>query len=158
MQFISNVKQIPSELLVYQHAAAHQGQGGTKPLPSSSSGSNGDVDTTPIETDRGKSWYQRFISLNYGINSNNDDDDDISSVEGKMNTKTAIKLSRLHERILDGLQEAVSSEITMANYRNQFRIVNEVSCFDGVFPVDIVIYRNDQIVAMLEIDGPHHYR
>ena len=132
------------------------------------------------------SWFNKLIN-----NNNNDNNHDTIKINSRPEVASS-KLSRLHERIKDGLDIAVSpsssditstsikttttttssstttkaimtttiatTTITADKYKNQFKIVNEVSCFDGVFPVDIVIYRNDKIVAILEIDGPHHYR
>ena len=171
MQFISNVKQIPSELLNYDHNHHNQ-----------------------HSRDNKKSWYNNILNLNNKNDNNIDDDRDINSniniqkdnkinnnIENnkyKTNKSSVMKVSsRLHERIKEGLDSAISSsDITIHGergggggiggilgggvvlYKDQFQIVNEVSCFDGVFPVDIMIYRNNQIVAMLEIDGPHHYR
>ena len=160
MQFISNVKQIPSELLNYDHHHHNQ-----------------------HSHDNKKSWHNNILNLN-----NNDDRDINIQKDNKINNNNIennkykssvmkVSSSRLHERIKEGLDSAISSsDITIHGergggggiggilgggvvlYKDQFQIVNEVSCFDGVFPVDIMIYRNNQIVAMLEIDGPHHYR
>ena len=33
-----------------------------------------------------------------------------------------------------------------------------MSCFGGVFPVDACVSQNDETIALIEIDGPHHYR
>ena len=169
MQFISNVKQIPSELLNYHNQHQQRSSLFTS------------------DSDNKNSWYN---ILNLNNNNNNVDnnidikdniniqkDNKINNIDkNKYNTNKTPVLkvsSRLHERIKEGLDAAIisSSDNTIHGrgrgrrgggggvlYTDQFRVVNEVSCFDGVFPVDIMIYRNNQIVAMLEIDGPHHYR
>jgi len=168
MQFISNVKQIPSELLNYHQHNQHQQRSSL--FTSDSENKN--------------SWYN-ILNLHNNNNNNNIDikdniniqkDNKINNIDKNKyytNKTPVLKVSsRLHERIKEGLDAAIisSSDNTIHGrgrgrgggggvlYTDQFRVVNEVSCFDGVFPVDIMIYRNDQIVAMLEIDGPHHYR
>lgn len=165
MQFISNVKQIPPELLNYHHNNQHQQRSSL--FTSDSENKN--------------SWYN-ILNLHNNNNNNNIDikdniniqkDNKINNIDKNKyytNKTPVLKVSsRLHERIKEGLDAAIisSSDNTIHRrgrgrggvlYTDQFRVVNEVSCFDGVFPVDIMIYRNNQIVAMLEIDGPHHYR
>jgi hypothetical protein len=169
MQFISNVKQIPSELLNYHHNNQHQQRSSL----------------FTSDSDNKNSWFNILNLHNINNNNNNNDDNNIDIKDdiniqkdnkinnidkNKYNTNKTPVLkvsSRLHERIKEGLDAAIisSSDNTIHGrwrggvlYTDQFRVVNEVSCFDGVFPVDIMIYRNNQIVAMLEIDGPHHYR
>jgi len=62
--------------------------------------------------------------------------------------------SRLQDRVVRGLQDGFLAS-TLAD---QFDITLESSSFGGVFPVDAMISKNGEIVALIEIDGPHHYR
>ena len=41
---------------------------------------------------------------------------------------------------------------------SELKVVNEVSSFNGVFPIDAMIFEKGNVVAMVEIDGPQHYR
>ena len=103
MQFISNVKQIPSELLNYDHHHHNQ-----------------------HSHDNKKSWYNNILNLN-----NNDDRDiniqkdnkinnnNIENNKYKTNKSSVMKVSsRLHERIKEGLDSAISSsDITIHRER-----------------------------------------
>ena len=62
--------------------------------------------------------------------------------------------SLLQDRVMASLRTALSSSISS----DQISINAEASSFDGVFPVDAAIKCNGQVVALLEVDGPHHYR
>mmetsp|Transcript_18013 Transcript_18013/g.39954 ORF Transcript_18013/g.39954 Transcript_18013/m.39954 type:complete len:480 (+) Transcript_18013:3-1442(+) len=62
--------------------------------------------------------------------------------------------SKLHERVVRGLEAAFD----FADVTDEFSIQLEMSSFDGVFPVDAAVSRRGQIIALLEVDGPHHYR
>jgi hypothetical protein len=62
--------------------------------------------------------------------------------------------SRLQRRIVRSLQDAfASSELS-----KQYEIATEESSFSGVFPIDAMISKKGKVVALLEVDGPHHYR
>jgi hypothetical protein len=39
-----------------------------------------------------------------------------------------------------------------------FEIREEVSGFGGVFPVDAAVFYRNDIISIIEVDGPHHYR
>ncbi len=60
--------------------------------------------------------------------------------------------SLLQDRVMASLQSA----LTISS--DEISINAEASSFDGVFPVDAAIKCNGQVVALLEVDGPHHYR
>lgn len=67
---------------------------------------------------------------------------------------TSVQGSRLQKRVVKSLKDAfAASELS-----GKYEITLEVSSFDGVFPTDAVISKNGEIVALLEVDGPHHYR
>jgi len=40
---------------------------------------------------------------------------------------------------------------------NGYEIFNEFNGFTGVFPIDVAVYKNQKLVAFVEIDGAHHY-
>jgi hypothetical protein len=62
--------------------------------------------------------------------------------------------SRLQRKVVRALRDAFdSSELS-----EQYEIALEVSSFDGAFPVDAAISKKGKIVALLEVDGPSHYR
>jgi hypothetical protein len=62
--------------------------------------------------------------------------------------------SRLQRRVVKGLRTAFQeSELS-----GQYDITLEVSSFDGAFPLDAAISKKGKIVALLEVDGPSHYR
>jgi hypothetical protein len=72
--------------------------------------------------------------------------------------------AHMHETVTSNLQDTViqslvaslnSSEILN---KNEYRIVMEYSGFEGVFPVDAAVLRQDTLVALIEVDGPTHYR
>lgn len=64
--------------------------------------------------------------------------------------------SRLQERVVVGLAEAMHESTSAVNYQLVMNL--EVSSFNGVFPVDAAIERKVKIIALLEFDGPQHYR
>lgn len=62
--------------------------------------------------------------------------------------------SRLQRRVVKGIRDAFDS----SPLNNEYEISLEVSSFDGAFPLDAAITKNGKIVALLEVDGPSHYR
>jgi hypothetical protein len=62
--------------------------------------------------------------------------------------------SRLQRRVVRGLQEA----FTASELATQYEITTEESSFNGVFPIDAMISKKGKVVALLEVDGPTHYR
>lgn len=60
--------------------------------------------------------------------------------------------SDLQERVVEGLKEA------LAVADEGYSLKMEVSSFGGVFPVDAAVIHSDELVAVLEVDGPSHYR
>jgi hypothetical protein len=68
--------------------------------------------------------------------------------------------SRVTKGLVDGLAEAASSASHASADQNHHRleVEPEVSSFGGVFPVDAGISQDGEIIALIEIDGPHHYR
>lgn len=69
---------------------------------------------------------------------------------------SSIYSSVLQDRVVKSLKDALQSSSNPLG--KGFDIALETSSFDGVFPVDACITFNNQIVAILEVDGPHHYR
>ena len=67
---------------------------------------------------------------------------------------TSVQGSRLQKRVVKSLKDA----FTASELNSKYEISLEVSSFDGVFPLDAAITKNGEIVALLEVDGPHHYR
>ena len=94
--------------------------------------------------------------------------------------------SRLQERVVTGLEEALlavseqSSEWyssinkdssggssgsvgrvlgrrAVEGSLSEFTVALEVSSFGGVLPVDAAVSRRGRVIALLEVDGPHHY-
>jgi hypothetical protein len=58
--------------------------------------------------------------------------------------------SNLQNRVLVGLR---------AGLPHQYKIIPEASSFQGLYPVDVAVYnQQDMLVAIVEVDGPHHYR
>eukprot|EP01041_Mallomonas_annulata_P006381 gene6381-12902_t len=65
-------------------------------------------------------------------------------------------ISRLQNQVVNGLQNALDTcTIQQPHY---CKIQHEYTAFDGLFPVDAAISRHGNIIAFLEVDGPHHYR
>lgn len=62
--------------------------------------------------------------------------------------------SNLQDKVLMGLTEAIDS----SEMRDRIKVDIEASSFDGVFPVDALIRLNNDVIAVIEVDGPHHYR
>ena len=60
--------------------------------------------------------------------------------------------SKLQDRVVKGMVDAFKK------IEEKFDMGLEVSSFSGVFPLDAVVYFEGKVVAMLEVDGPHHYR
>lgn len=63
--------------------------------------------------------------------------------------------SNLQESVISALQEGL---LETADREMHLRVVSEVSSFDGVYPCDAMVFQAGKVVAMLEIDGPQHYR
>lgn len=63
--------------------------------------------------------------------------------------------SQLQARTLRGLTEALRQD---GEAEGKFRVESESSSFYGVFPVDAAIYYESELMFILEIDGPQHYR
>lgn len=63
--------------------------------------------------------------------------------------------SRLQSRVFSALESRLREQSSSGT---KFEVVSEVSSFAGVFPVDAAIIRNGKILALLEVDGPQHYR
>ena len=66
------------------------------------------------------------------------------------------KNSALQERVTQGLRGGLQSAISGTGL--DLRVVNEVSSFEGVFPCDAMVFQAGEVVAVVEIDGPQHYR
>lgn len=77
----------------------------------------------------------------------------LSSGEGVVDMEN-IQGSRLQRRVVKGLRDA----FTVSELNSQYEIELEVSSFDGAFPLDAAITKKGKIVALLEVDGPTHYR
>ena len=66
----------------------------------------------------------------------------------------AISTSLLQTRVIEGLQKALHS----TEHPHKFTVYSEQSSFQGVFPVDAAIYYEHELICILEVDGPTHYR
>jgi len=82
---------------------------------------------------------------------------------------TGSNRSRLQSRVTKGLVNGLaalsaaphpddSSDSHHHRIHPPLEVNPEVSCFGGVFPVDAGVSQNDETIALIEIDGPHHYR
>ena len=65
-----------------------------------------------------------------------------------------VQNSRLQRRVVKGLRDA----FTASGLNDQYEIALETSSFDGAFPLDAAITKKGKMVALLEVDGPSHYR
>ena len=65
-----------------------------------------------------------------------------------------ISTSLLQTRVIEGLQKALHS----TEHPHKFTVYSEQSSFQGVFPVDAAIYYENELICILEVDGPTHYR
>lgn len=89
--------------------------------------------------------------------------------------RSVMSSSRLQERVVQGLEDAlqahaaersqkqnrisaVLAQFAGSDHTAGFRMESEISSFDGVFPVDAAVLRGQRILALLEVDGPFHYR
>lgn len=77
----------------------------------------------------------------------------LQSVE--VNLQTA-RVSDLQNRVTAALRTALLALAT--NPRDAFTVQAEYCHFGGVLPVDVAIIQHNQVVALLEVDGPQHYR
>lgn len=62
--------------------------------------------------------------------------------------------SRLQTEVIKGLREALSSDDSV----EPLRVQGEYSSFNGIFPVDAAVIFRGKVAALVEVDGPHHYR
>lgn len=62
--------------------------------------------------------------------------------------------SRLQTEVVKGLREALTSDDGV----EPVRVQGEYSYFNGLFPVDAAVVCQGKVVALVEVDGPHHYR
>lgn len=67
------------------------------------------------------------------------------------------KISNLQRDILGNLITSLRLGEGEHNNANKFEVEFEYSSFDGVFPVDAAVECGGTLVALIEIDGPHHY-
>ena len=67
--------------------------------------------------------------------------------------------SRLQSRVTQGLIDALAAAAAEAP-GSVVQVAAEVSQFGGVFPVDAGIINSPtgEFIALIEVDGPHHYR
>jgi hypothetical protein len=67
--------------------------------------------------------------------------------------------SRLQSRVTQGLIDALAAAAAEAP-ESVVQVTAEVSQFGGVFPVDAGIFNTPtgELIALIEVDGPHHYR
>jgi len=68
----------------------------------------------------------------------------------------SVQASKLQKRVVRSLKDAFAASELQSS--GAYDIALEVSSFDGVFPLDAAINKHGKIVALLEVDGPHHYR
>jgi hypothetical protein len=78
--------------------------------------------------------------------------------------------SHLQERVANSLYSSLQVYLNNSihdknnrDYNNnknvKYTVEIERSSFNGIFPVDIAILRNNiEVIAFIEVDGPHHYR
>lgn len=64
--------------------------------------------------------------------------------------------SRLQNRVTKGLVDGFASAVSGRD--GNVDVDMEISQFGGVFPIDAGIRLENEYVALIEIDGPHHYR
>lgn len=72
--------------------------------------------------------------------------------ESNSHSTSQTQSSKLQDRVVKGMINAFKK------VEEKFDLGLEVSSFSGVFPIDAVVYFEGKVVAMLEVDGPHHYR
>lgn len=55
---------------------------------------------------------------------------------------------------------SLADSLKESQFLNQgnFDIAIEYSSFEGVFPVDAAVLRENVLISLIEVDGPHHYR
>ena len=63
--------------------------------------------------------------------------------------------SQLQRRIIKGLEKSLLQNVQEGK---KFKVALEWSSFDGVFPVDATVCLGGEVISILEVDGPHHYR
>lgn len=64
--------------------------------------------------------------------------------------------SRLQNRVTKGLIDGFAAATQASG--EQVDVQLEISQFGGVFPVDAAVSQRGNYIALIEIDGPHHYR
>eukprot|EP01039_Chlorochromonas_danica_P004309 gene4309-4730_t len=67
---------------------------------------------------------------------------------------SASTASKLEQRVMNGLKQAIKD----LPGSHDFEVTKEWSGLEGIFPVDAAILRRGQVLVLLEVDGPHHYR
>jgi len=86
-------------------------------------------------------------------------------------SSAASSSSKLHDRVVGGLLAALTPNPSNPNPSFGWEVRTEASSFAGVFPVDIMVLQRPppsssmsshdgdwEVVALLEVDGPSHYR
>jgi hypothetical protein len=64
-----------------------------------------------------------------------------------------------HLVLAQQLKDALEARTKPEEGNNKYEIVNEFEGIkQGLFPVDMAIKKNDQILGFVEVDGPFHYR
>ena len=78
---------------------------------------------------------------------------------GRRSNPQPLAGSRLQSRVTQGLIDALAAAAAEAP-GSVVQVAAEVSQFGGVFPVDAGIINSPtgEFIALIEVDGPHHYR
>jgi len=68
-----------------------------------------------------------------------------------------IETNNSYSNIMSNLQQELANDLRQS-LELKYDIISEYSSFQGVFPVDIAIMKNNMLIALIEVDGPHHFR
>ena len=81
---------------------------------------------------------------------------DVSNTRSSYSSSTNMK-SKLQDRVIQGVRDAFSS-LSTDGHPSDYQVIAETSSFGGAFPVDASVLYKGKVVALLEVDGPSHYR
>jgi hypothetical protein len=95
--------------------------------------------------------FAQYLKVMARVTDTNRIPDELLSNSGA-NSTSQTQSSKLQDRVVKGMLGAFKK------IEEKFDMGLEVSLFNGVFPLDAVVYFEGKVVAMLEVDGPHHYR
>ena len=100
--------------------------------------------------------FCHYVQVFNRISDNRDIPKSLLQFQPPSNNSTAnsFRSSKLQSNLIDCLKASFDSDL----FSHQYDVMSEYSSFNGAFPVDAAVFHKDRLIALIEIDGPHHYR